>query len=211
MILATIGLSILIYLAYNDFAPLNVFRFQLLHYFTWWIPVIAAAGVAGLYSIIESKRPKTVLSVIALSALALASYRAQPVSVAAESSTQTWLDAETARVAIAFSKSEDLDAVDFPGLTFNDWTRLTSNQFEFSSDGTTLKVFRHYRVVPFPGGIRIIFNADISVQNLQMDLTDPITGLDRDKGIVVRPLRFNGRLEPLFWRRRAPTSMSDIE
>jgi hypothetical protein len=47
-LLPTIGATFILYLEYNDFWPSNVFRYQLVHYLVWALPLLALIAYAGL-------------------------------------------------------------------------------------------------------------------------------------------------------------------
>ena len=47
-LLTTIGATFILYLEYNDFWPSNVFRYQLVHYLVWALPLLALIAYAGL-------------------------------------------------------------------------------------------------------------------------------------------------------------------
>lgn len=54
--IAVAAASILTYLAYNDFGPHNIFRFLLVHYIVWTVPVFLAGGLAGFLLLARRQR-----------------------------------------------------------------------------------------------------------------------------------------------------------
>jgi hypothetical protein len=190
--------SLFVYLSFNDFWPFNVMRFSLIHYIVWLLPVMSAAGLAGVVLLVR-RREWTTLGAAAAVALALACYRVEPRLVVAEAIGVT-ADGPSTTYTLSFDRPVELDAIDIAGATGSHPVNLTWEQIRLVADGLALERFRGYRLIGVNGGIRITFNRHVFAERLEFDLTSAIGNHPQDTALV-RPLWFEGTFAP-FWRPR---------
>lgn len=193
--------SAIVYLSYNDFAPLNVFRFQLLHYITWALPVISAAGVCGIWAITRRPELRWISLILVAASVLVAAYRVNPQALPVDSSSVSIGESGTI-VSLDLGSQRNLDAIDIVGATYTDWMTLTSNNFPLSVDDEILSVFDDYRIIPYNGGVRVIFNREISGQLFSLTVSDPLVLPSQPGEVSVVPVRFGGRFTFWFWRER---------
>ncbi|MEQ3650106.1 hypothetical protein [Hyphomonas sp.] len=189
---ATAFAAILLYTSYNDFSPLNVFRFALIHYLVWTLPVLAAAGLAGLMVILR-KRSFGLLAAFGALALVFGSLTVtmRPLQVTAIEVTQTPADGSV-NYTLQLDKSREIDAIDLVGASTNDWIALTVGRIEIATqDGRQLTAFKDYRMLTTDRGVRILLNRNIRASGLAIRIAPggPILNapLDGD-GVEVRQL-----------------------
>ena len=192
--------SCLVYLSYNDFAPHNVFRFMLVHYLVWMLPVLSAAGICGGLLLLRQKRWITIGLVAVALPILLSSYRVQP-RVVAPAEVVMEQAGSLPVYTLKFSGRRDIDAIDFVGSSPKDWMQLTLTQFDFTVDGQPMKVFADYRTVSIPGGVRVILNRDVDAQTIRLGLTDQVISPPTTTA-GIRPVRFDGGFDIRFWRDR---------
>tara|TARA_R110001606_G_scaffold253808_2_gene401604 strand:+ start:26300 stop:27868 length:1569 start_codon:yes stop_codon:yes gene_type:complete len=179
--------AILLYTSYNDFSPLNVFRFALIHYLVWTLPVLAAAGLAGLIAILR-KRRFDLLAVFTALTLGLCSLTVtmRPLQVTEIEITQAPTDGSV-NYSLRLDKSREIDAIDLVGASTNDWGALTLGRVEMTTqDGRQLVLFKHYRMLTTDRGVRILFNHNIRASGLAIRIAPggPILNAPLDGGGV---------------------------
>ena len=103
--------SVLTYVAYNDFSPLNVFKSYLIHYIVWIFPIITAGGIAGAM-LFARRRSFWMFGLAVVPAIAIVSIKLNPVTVGIADRG----DAERS-YRFTFDSRQDVDAIDVAGAT----------------------------------------------------------------------------------------------
>jgi hypothetical protein len=189
LVVATAAVSLSSYIAYNDFWPYALWRVYLVHYVVWTLPVLAAAGMAGVVIVIRDGRWRIAAAASAVAALLLT---LQPVAAAAQAghvSIERHSSGET-RYEIAFEQPQEIDAIDLIGATTRDAAGVTMKSFDVTQDGRSLAVISGYRALQLRRGIRIVFNRHIVARRLALTLGTSIATHPADPA-AVRALEFN--------------------
>jgi hypothetical protein len=182
-----VALSVLTYVAYNDFSPLNVFKYFLIHYIVWIFPIIAAGGIAGAV-IFARRRLFWMFGLVALPAIAISLIKLDPATVgvaAAGNNARSY--------KLNFSARQRVDAIDLAGATTTAPFGGTIETFGLSVDGRELSLYRGYRMFAVRGGLRVLF--DTKVQASTIDITLPASiELPRDEPARILATRFDAAL-----------------
>jgi hypothetical protein len=185
-----------LYLGYNDFSPFNILRFFLVHYLVWALPVLAAAGLAGAVHIARNRRWFLAGAVCAVAVFAWG-VRLVPSAVAVNQVRKESSACCGDAYALSFASPQDLDAIDVDGVSYGNPIVLALKDMELDADGERVDAFSSYRVLRRPGGIRIIFNGNVSASRVEFRLDNSLDRL-RETGTAVRPIRFHATL--FGWR-----------
>lgn len=172
----TATMAIIVYLSYNDFSPLNIFRFGLVHYLVWTLPVLAAAGISGLVLALRSGAWKGA-GLAALAGLVVGNLGVslQPMPLSELSVSQGDVLGEVT-YQMKLSRPQEIDAIDLRGASASDWAKLTLSEVALHiDDGPPLKLFRDYRMFATPEGIRLLTNSHIRGQTITLRVDDAIS------------------------------------
>ena len=185
-----VAASVCAYLSFNDFWPFNVLRFSLIHYIVWALPILAAAGIAGGLLLVRGRQWKSATMTV-IFALVLACYRLVPASVEPDLVDIQPAESGTTKYAISFPTERDVDAIDLLGASSGDPIGLTIRQIRLAVDDEKLELYSGYRLIELHGGIRVIFNKNVSTARIEFDLKDDIANHPKSPPLV-RPVRFRG-------------------
>lgn len=168
LVVGTALLSLLTYVAFNDFWPYALLRLSLMHYVTWTLPIFTAAGVAGALVLAGHRRWK-LLTAALLFAAVLAAVRVVAVPVAARVVVADEGDGST-RYDITLDARQEIDAVDFVGADVADTRAVTVLPFTVASEGHPLALYGGYRAIQLRHGLRLLLNAHVETTRLQVTL-----------------------------------------
>lgn len=186
--------SILTYLSFNDFSPVNVLQFFLLHYIAWAVPVIGAMGCVGIkYFCRERTRGHAAaLTAVTLATIFLGSLRASP--------TPVWSRLEltepgngSQRAQLMFEGRQRVNAIDIPGTNANP-EALQGNPYQIHADEKPLFALSDYRELRLEDRTRIIFNRPVDANVLSLVL-DPTKTATIGAGDRIRAVEFKMRLD----------------
>lgn len=181
--------SVLAYMVYNDFSPLSLVRFMLIHYLAWVLPVLLAAGACGLAALVRERRWRVAVAAGLAAPLLFAAIGVERKVLATDSITVTADASGRPAYDIRFPRRRDIDAIDFIGATTSDWTQLTLQQFQFQVDGEPMALFRDYRAFTLEGGVRVLFNRGVAAEHILIALDPVVVAPPQDPGLVA-PVRF---------------------
>jgi hypothetical protein len=183
-------MSIISYLAFNDFSPWNLFHYTVVHYIVWTLPVLTALGVYGAAILHQSGRP-LLIGVLALSIPALVilfpmrAVRVGPTSVTIDRSA-----AEGTTYKIVFASRQVVDAVDFVGAGYGNLLGAIQTRFRVLVDGQSVPLYRGYRLLPFNGKMRLLFSTHFVAHEIEVELKEPITSMPAAENVVPLAFRF---------------------
>jgi hypothetical protein len=175
--------SFLMYLSYNDFSPHNIFRFKLVHYISWMIPILFLMSLVGFFEIINQKKYRLLI----LIGLIIFSLSKLNINISPNLSNEIIINKNN--IEIKFSSESKINGIDLKGIFINDWMKLTTTDIKMNVNGRDLHVFSGYKLTPTNTGIRIIFNKNIKVYNLKFSI-ESISGTDLKNSITVMPVYF---------------------
>ena len=159
-----VTLSVLTYVAYNDFSPLNVFKFFLIHYIVWIFPMVTAGGIAG--AMFFAKRSSLwIFGLAALPAIAVVLIKLNPVTVGVAVAG----DAERT-YKFSFNSRQDVDALDLAGATTTAPYGGTIETIGLSVNGRELPLYGGYRMFAVQGGLRVLFDTKVRASTIEISL-----------------------------------------
>lgn len=170
--LAPCAMAIALYITYNDFNPMNIVRYLLVHYIQWTFPIIIVVGIAGLKMASQQRRYIALVAAASFAALLLfvrtKDQNANEYQVARAS--------ESSCGAYVFSAAQPgkLDIIDFIGASIPPPTDPTLAEGVISSDQESLSLFRDYRFLNMPDRLRLIFNTNRHPRRLEVKLPDVV-------------------------------------
>lgn len=166
-LLAAIILHFSLYAPYGDLLPNGVWRYQNIHYFKWMFPYLAMfAWLAVKWAMGEKdaqwkNRVARFIAVaiiaVLVSSLSLASHKNNPESVR----VQDWtLDTNV--------NNQPTDFIDVNGVS-GGFTDVYFGAHQLWLDGVHLNVVKDYRILPYPDGVRILFNQTRTPGQVKID------------------------------------------
>ena len=180
----TVLLQFAVYLPYPDLTPSSLYHYANVHYFKWtwpWLILLTVAQVRWWIGNLPRRRGWTLGQVAAVAALAivallvgLASRDVVPAVVAQNGSQSITIDLPDRR---------SVDYVDFGGVPGSFETLFNSVQ-RLEVDGVTLRWLGDFKLIPVPGGTRLIFGHARAVRHLTLGF---------DPGVVLGPVPPAGR------------------
>ncbi len=159
-----------LYIPYGDLLPNGVWRYLNIHYFKWTVPFLGLFAWLALQAIlkpaIEGQWRKCVLhtAVILFVALLVSALR---FSLAFE--TVPVVAQAGQRLTLALP-SEPVDFIDLPAT--GDFNPVYFGEHQVWMDDKPLRKIRDFRLLPAPGGVRLLFNQTQPGGRLQLEL-DP--------------------------------------
>ncbi|MBK8973267.1 MAG: hypothetical protein IPM37_18650 [Hahellaceae bacterium] len=193
--------SLALYIAYNDFWPFNVLRFNLLHYLVWMVPVIFGCGLAGLY--LAFKQRRYLLTGCALIVgLLMASVRFQMIALESTVDLAVSGEGNSRTYHLQLSEPSEIDAVDFIGARADDAIGITLIKVKLLADNEVLELFKGYRLIQINGGLRLVLNADVVAKTIRITFEQGVHSLP-DVPELVQPVQFNATLS--FFDNNGPT------
>ncbi|MAZ18298.1 MAG: hypothetical protein CL535_18480 [Ahrensia sp.] len=207
LIAATCIISIVEYLAYNDFTPQNAVRFQLYHYWVWMLPIWTAGAVAGAASAIRAaEQSQSLLGklapilVAAAGSVFLASVRIETLELNNFSVSINEYSDGSYSYKLNSNSKKHVNLIDIFEASALDKNSLPNSNISLYLSGFPGYPFQDYRIISTQSGVRVIFNRPVFTESISFTLGDKIASLPTDPENVV-PLTFQWRLSP-FWRFR---------
>ena len=157
------------YLGYNDFSPHNLFRFHIIHYVAWAMPLIFSGSIVVLIHLLKNKRILILIGSILLSFILL-SYRETCGSVPSNTNFYFKDKDSVVNYEVIFSENRRVEAIDLFDVSMDDWTKLVTKNLNVKVDNHKLDIYRGYKTTPINGGIRIIFNKRINATKIYFTL-----------------------------------------
>jgi hypothetical protein len=194
-LLAPVALSVatvLVYLAYNDFSPLSILHFHLIHYLVWTFPVIAACGIATALSARHHPKQLVACAVAIALGCGIASLRVVPKAVP-NAAVEWRTDAKGRAFDIRFAAAVSLDAIDIVPRVASNTVRRDPAVLKI--DGKPQAVYRDYRIVTLPDRMRVIFQHPQSATRVSLIAPD----IAADEIADIEPLRFSLRFGAGPW------------
>ena len=108
--LGTVGLSAGAYLNYNDFTPSGIYRFTLIHYLTWWFPLMFLVAAAAVWHGWRTRAVRVACGLAALAVIVFAGLRLEPKTVERPRGQSGW-ELPRERPLLVRFPSEPLEAV----------------------------------------------------------------------------------------------------
>jgi hypothetical protein len=191
MLLAPVALCVaemFVYLAYNDFSPLNFLHFHLIHYLVWTFPVIAAAGMATALSARHYPKQLVACGVAVAIGCGIASLRVTPKLVP-NAGVEWRSDAKGRHFDIRFAAPVSLDTIDFVPSVADKGSRQR-HPAAIEVDGKAQAFYRDYRIIDLPDRTRVIFQHPLHATRVSLT----VSGIGAADAIDVEamrlPLRF---------------------
>lgn len=205
LVAATCALSLIQYLAYNDFSPQNAVRFQSYHYLVWMLPVLTAGGFAGAVNAFRFARLKATpvraaaaAVLFFLSITIFTSARIEPMTLPTQD-IQTDRSADGAvNYKLVFKRASDIDIIDIRGGEAVDRIGITLENLGVEIDGSQARRFKDYRTIATSAGIRIIFQRKVPAETVAFTLGDFVSSAPVESETVV-PSTLSWTFDPL-WR-----------
>ena len=185
LVVAVMAMSVAFYLAFNDFWPLNILQYYLIHYIAWIFPMIVAAGFAGAVVSVRQRRWRS-LAACLIGALALTqvSYTVRPID--AEIGIAQDPESATTTYTVELDRQREIDAVDLLGAAAAEGLDITLQTAVITAgEGEPLDLFKGYRLIQTRSGVRIIFNKHIRTKTLVIAVTDTLDGAPSDGDAIV--------------------------
>ncbi|RYD85471.1 MAG: hypothetical protein EOP84_02405 [Verrucomicrobiaceae bacterium] len=193
MLITVCACAFTTYVCFNDFSPLNIFRYFLIHYIVWMLPVLAAAGCVGVVALVRSRSVhSSVLVGAGVAGMAvLSSFKAMPEPVWSRLENSVAPDGSRTSTFV-FDGPQRINAVDIPGSNSNPEI-LYGNPYGVQFDSRPLRALSEYREVRLADRVRLVFNRPVTARTLSITLDDKTTATRAD-GREAFPLRWRLRL-----------------
>lgn len=172
-IIITMFLNFIVYLPYGDLLPTGFFRYFNLHYFKWMYPWLTVIAVAQLATWLASMLRSHVARIsLAASAIVMALGANLTIAPSARESVADSREAVSRTIHITLPERRNVEFIDIQGLTggFNDFYFGTH---ALTADGELVKRGT-YRLLPVPGGGRLLFLRPRMVTSVELVPAAPI-------------------------------------
>ena len=176
--------AIATYLSYNDFSPLNIFRFFLVHYIVWTFPIFVAGGVAGLLLLVRARRWAAlaacgVLVPVLLASLTLSERGVPDARIAIRDQGE-----DQVLYTLALDSPRKVHAVDFARARTPSDSGLPLEEFDVRVDGVPLLLFKGYRAIAIQNGVRFLFTRPVTAERIEIALGGTIANKPAVEGRV---------------------------
>lgn len=166
-----------VYVCYNDFSPVNIVRFRLVHYIEWAFPIIIASGFTGVALLLRQHR-RAMLIVLGL---VTAGLMCVAVHLAPDASRRVLgPGAGDCTFELVSDNPQQLEAIDFIGAQ-------TSGHVDVWIDGRALASMRDYEQVS-RAGTRLVFKNAVTAKSVKVAVS-PTPNMQCAANLV-RPLRY---------------------
>lgn len=102
--LGTVVLNAGAYLNYNDFTPAGIYRFTLIHYLTWWFPLMFLAASAAAWHGRRTRAMRVACGLVAVAVIVFAGLRLEPKTLERTREERGWRLPERRPLLVRFPK-----------------------------------------------------------------------------------------------------------
>jgi hypothetical protein len=180
---AAILVQFVLYLSYSDFTPNSIWRFKLVHYVKWTFPYLLLVAVILVTTAVHSWRGQlarrlplvafVLVGSIAIFCLRLRIDWIPPMQVVVQRSS------ETQGTTMAFEiPSMPISFVDIEGVT-EKFDAMYFGAHQLKVNGVELKLPKDYRIIPKPGGVRVLFVRHVTGGRMELHLDPRLTTKDK--------------------------------
>ncbi|HBX7941091.1 MULTISPECIES: hypothetical protein [Enterobacteriaceae] len=162
-----------LYAPYGDLLPNGIWRYANIHYFKWMLPFLALFAWMSLYWIFEKRGEKKLRPALRTALVLIIVVVTFSISLV----TRQWnIQVETTSSSGMVVPLEDktVDFIDIPGVN-GSFQAIYFGSHKLWLDGHYLLAVKDYRILPAPGGIRILFNQTRRGNKVEIHLDPALT------------------------------------
>ena len=199
--LGALIVSILLYFSYNDLFPTNIFRFNLIHYLYWTIPLLFLAAYLTVRSA-WSQLPRYVFIILLIPLLLIFSFVYISEDIVNSNITQTpnssvtWTRGQAADTGNQYFVFDNIDNNSMAQVIY---IHSVTEPGELSVNGILQKRFKDYTYGGYGGGTVYLLARPISVKEITLKLAKPLSSTDNIKADVIQ-LNWRFGLSPAVGR-----------